>query len=219
MFSGYGFGYCNWKENAPRQSQIHRGNKTKGSIILGTRCPLLSLVQPHATLEDTKMPTTMVGQLFSGVKFLNQSGLSSCACLSNCRGACCLHVFTQSSSQDLTPVAGVGCLLGLISVKRKSVPLKAKASGPRDGELCSMGSIFTAASFCSASLSQIIFKNNGILACARGEENSSQCSLKTLGIFNSYQCPSLTFNFQSTGLQNELRSARASLTSTTQTRH
>ena len=60
--------------------------------------------------------------------------------------------------------------------KRRSIPLKAKASGPRDGELCSMGSIFTAAysaSFLSASLSQILLKNSGILAYAKGQERST----------------------------------------------
>lgn len=112
VFRVYGFAYCNWKENAPRQSQIHRGNKTNGSIILGTSCLLLSLVRPHATVKDAKMPTTVVGQLFSGVKFLNRSGLSSCVCLSYCRGACCLHVFVQSPSHELTPLAGAGFLLG-----------------------------------------------------------------------------------------------------------
>lgn len=62
------------------------------------------------------MPTTVVGELFSGVKFLNWSRLSSCACLLNCRGACCLYVFMQSPSQELAPVSGVGCLLGPFSV-------------------------------------------------------------------------------------------------------
>lgn len=44
--------------------------------------------------------------------------------------------------------------------KRRFVPLKAKVSSARDGKLCSMGSICTAAhsaSFLSASLSQILF--------------------------------------------------------------
>lgn len=39
-----------------------------------------------------------------------------------------------------------------------------------------MGAIFTAAysaSFLSASLSQILLKNSGILACARGQERST----------------------------------------------
>jgi len=167
---------CVLQLEGKRTKAIPNPSKTKGSIILGTSCLLPSLVQPRATLKDTKTPTTMVGHLFSGVKFLNQFGLSSCVCLSNCHGACCLHVFVQSPSQELTHVAGVCCLLGLFRIRRRSVPLKAKASGPRDGELCSVGSIFAPAysvSFLSASLSQILLKNSGILASTRGEKRST----------------------------------------------
>lgn len=57
------------------------------------------------------------------------------------------------------------------SGESRLVPLKARMSSSGDGELCSMGSICTAAysaSFLSASLSQILLKNNGMLACTRG---------------------------------------------------
>lgn len=83
----------------------------------------------------------------------------------------CLHVSMPSPSQDLRSWGGLSAGAVQCLGKRRLVPLKAKVSSSRDGELCSMGSICTAAdsaSFLSASLSQILLKNSGILACTRG---------------------------------------------------
>lgn len=44
-----------------KAAQIHRGSKTKGSIILGTSCLHPSLVQPHTTLKYRNISTAVVG--------------------------------------------------------------------------------------------------------------------------------------------------------------
>lgn len=79
---------------------------------------------------------------------------------------CC--PYPKSSPQELEWVAAgaVQCL-----GESRLVPLKAKMSSSGDGELRSTGSVCTAAysaSFLSASLSQILLKNSGMLACTRG---------------------------------------------------
>lgn len=101
-------------------------------------------------LKDAKMPMTVAGQLFSRVRFLSRSGLTSCVCLSNCRGACCLHCFMQSLSLELEFgfwLSGVGLFDRYIQHlgKRRTVPPKSRASGPMDEKLCSTGISFTAA--------------------------------------------------------------------------
>lgn len=82
----------------------------------------------------------------------------------------CLHVVPIPRSH---PRSWAGLSAGAVQClgKRRLVPLKAKVSSSRDGELCSTGSICTAAdstSFLSASPSQVLLKNSGILACTRG---------------------------------------------------
>lgn len=81
--------------------------------------------------------------------FLSRSGLTSCVCLSNCRGACCLHCFVQSLSLELEFgfwLSGVGLPDGYQHLgKRGTVPPKTRASGLMDEEPCSMGISFTAA--------------------------------------------------------------------------
>lgn len=82
----------------------------------------------------------------------------------------CLHAIPIPRSH---PRSWGGLSAGVVQClgKRRLIPLKAEVSSSRDGKLCSMGSFCTAAysaSFLSASLSQILFKNSGILACIRG---------------------------------------------------
>lgn len=141
MFSGDGVPYCNWKENAPMQSKIHRGNKTRGSTILGTSCSTACSSEGHKDSTSHSGTIVLWGQIVESI-------WTQLLCvpleLLQCLLSPSLHAFpirrAHPSSWRRFSAGAIQCL-----DKRRLVPLKAKASGPADGKLCSMSAIFTAA--------------------------------------------------------------------------
>lgn len=165
MFSGYGSAYCNWKENAPRQTQIPNPQGQQDSWLHHFRdelsppesCSTPCNSEGCKDANNRGGTTVLWGQVFESVwTQLLRVPLELPWCLLSP----CLHAVPIPRAH---PSSWGGLSAGAIQCldKRRSVLLKAEASGPRDGQLCSMGTIFTAAyiaSFLSASLSQILFK-------------------------------------------------------------